>query len=117
MEPAGRTFYMYITEKSGVFNAMLRYDKFHSDKMQDAAKRFFYMTFSSQKVSRENCDNLIRSYRAFCEIYVLLVNNKTFGQPPSTEDGFEVSFQIFKAGTKAFERKKWRLNKKSIIHL
>ncbi len=43
LEPAGRTFYMYITEKSGVFNAMLRYDKFHSDKMQDAAKRFFYL--------------------------------------------------------------------------
>ena len=108
LEAMGRTFYKYATENPGIFNAMLWYNKFQSDETQDATKRFFsviYKIFSTLNISQKNCDHLIRTYRAFLEGYVLLVNNKAFGHPLSSEESFEISLQVLKAGTKTLERK------------
>ena len=108
LEAMGRTFYKYATENPGIFNAMLWYTKFQSDEMKDATKRIFsviYKIFSTLNISRENCDHLIRTYRAFLEGYVLLVNNEAFGHPLSIEDSFEISLQVLMTGTKAFELK------------
>ncbi len=108
LEAMGRTFYKYATENPGIFNAMLWYNKFQSDEMQDATKRIFsviYKIFSALNISQENCDHLIRTYRAFLEGYVLLVNNKAFGHPLSIENSFEISLQVLKAGTKILESK------------
>lgn len=109
LEAMGRTFYKYATENSGVFDAMLWYNKFQSDEMQDATKRIFsviYKIFSTLNISQENCDHLIRTYRAFLEGYILLVNNNAFGHPLSIEGSFEISLKVLKAGTKTLERKK-----------
>lgn len=109
LEAMGRTFYKYATENSGVFDAMLWYNKFQSDEMQDATKRIFsviYKIFSTLNISQENCDHLIRTYRAFLEGYILLVNNNAFGHPLLIEDSFEISLKVLKAGTKTLERKK-----------
>lgn len=109
LEAMGRAFYKYATENPGIFNTMLWYNKFQSDEMKDATKKFFsviYKIFSTLNISRENCDHLIRTYRAFLEGYVLLVNNNAFGHPLSVEESFEISLQVLKAGTKALERKK-----------
>ncbi len=109
LEAMGHTFYKYATENSGVFDAMLWYNKFQSDEMQDATKRIFsviYKIFSTLNISQENCDHLIRTYRAFLEGYILLVNNNAFGHPLSIEDSFEISLKVLKAGTKTLERKK-----------
>lgn len=108
LEAMGRTFYKYATENPGIFNAMLWYNKFQSDEMQAATKRIFsviYKIFSTLNISQENCDHLIRTYRAFLEGYALLVNNKAFGHPLSIEDSFEISLQVLMAGTKTLERK------------
>lgn len=107
LEAMGRTFYKYATENPGIFNAMLWYNKFQSDEMQAATKRIFsviYKIFSTLNISQVNCDHLIRTYRAFLEGYVLLVNNKAFGHPLSIEESFEISLQVLKAGTKTLER-------------
>lgn len=108
LEAMGRTFYKYATENPGVFDAMLWYNKFQSDEMQDATKRIFsviYKIFSTLNISQENCDHLIRTYRAFLEGYILLVNNNAFGHPLSIEDSFEISLKVLKAGTETLERK------------
>ena len=108
LESMGRTFYKYAIENPGIFNAMLWYNKFQSEEMQDATKRIFsviYKIFSTLNISQENCDHLIRTYRAFLEGYVLLVNNEAFGHPLPIEDSFEISLQVLIAGTKTFERK------------
>lgn len=108
LESMGRAFYKYSTENPGVFDAMLWYNKFQSDEMQDATKRIFsviYKIFSTLNISQENCDHLIRTYRAFLEGYILLVNNNAFGHPLSIEDSFEISLKVLKAGTKTLERK------------
>lgn len=108
LEAMGRTFYKYATENPGIFNAMLWYNKFQSEEMQDATKRIFsviYKIFSTLNISQENCDHLIRTYRAFLEGYILLVNNNAFGHPLSIEDSFEISLKVLKAGTKTLERK------------
>lgn len=108
LEAMGRAFYKYSTENPGVFDAMLWYNKFQSDEMQDATKRIFsviYKIFSTLNISQENCDHLIRTYRAFLEGYILLVNNNAFGHPLSIEDSFEISLKVLKAGTKTLERK------------
>jgi hypothetical protein len=84
------------------------HQRFTNDEMQDATKGFFsviYKIFSTLNISQKNCDHLIRTYRAFLEGYVLLVNNKAFGHPLSIEDSFEISLQVLKAGTKTLERK------------
>lgn len=108
LEAMGRTFYKYATENPGIFNAMLWYNKFQSDEMQDATKRIFsivYKIFSTLNISQENCDHLIRTYRAFLEGYALLVNNRAFGHPLSIEESFEISLQVLIAGTKTLEHK------------
>ena len=53
LEAMGRTFYKYATENPGIFNAMLWYNKFQSDEMQDATKGFFsviYKIFSTLNI-------------------------------------------------------------------
>lgn len=108
LEAMGRTFYKYATENPGIFNAMLWYNKFQSDETQNATRRIFsviYKIFSTLNISQENCDHLIRTYRAFLEGYILLVNNNAFGHPLSIEDSFEISLQVLIAGTKTFECK------------
>lgn len=108
LDAIGHAFYKYATENPGVFNAMLWYNKYRSDEMQNATKRMFsviYKIFSTLNISQENCDHLIRTYRAFLEGYALLVNNEAFGHPLSIKDSFDISLQVLMAGTKAFEGK------------
>ncbi len=92
---------VFLTQCSGTIS-------FKVKKCKTLQKEFFsviYKIFSTLNILQENCEHLIRTYRAFLEGYVLLVNNKAFGHPLSIEDSFEISLQVLIAGTKTFERK------------
>lgn len=108
LEAVCRSFYEYATENSGIFNAMLWYNKFQNDEADKATEKLFsliYRIFSSLNISKENCDHLIRTYRSFLEGFALLVNNRAFGNPVSIEESFQISLQVLIAGTKTFEGK------------
>jgi hypothetical protein len=109
LEAICRAFYKYATENSGVFNAMLWYNKFESEETQNATKEMFsliYKDFTMLNISKENCEHLIRTYRGFLEGFALLVNNHAFGNPISIEESFEISLRVLIAGTKALEEEK-----------
>ena len=77
-----RAFYGYATENPGVFNAMLWYNKYRDDETQRVTKRLFSTCFqitAALGISEENCNHLIRTFRAFLEGFCLLANNDSFG--------------------------------------
>ena len=101
-----RAFYKYATENPGVFSAMLWYNKYKSSEARDVTEGIFFICFkiaSSLHISEENCNHLIRTFRAFLEGFSLLVNNKAFGHPLEVEKSFNLSLKVLIAGMKELE--------------
>lgn len=103
-----RAFYTYATENPGVFSAMLWYNKYRDDEAQRVTERLFSTMFqitATLGISEENCNHLIRTFRAFLEGFCLLVNNHSFGHSLPVEDSFNLSLQVLIAGMKELEDK------------
>lgn len=101
-----RAFYEYATEHPGVFSAMLWYNKYQNDEALEVTKKLFSVCFkiaSSLNISEENCNHLIRTFRAFLEGFSLLVNNKAFGHSVSVQDSFDISMKVLMAGMRELE--------------
>lgn len=101
-----RAFYGYATENPGVFSAMLWYNKYQNEDARDVTERLFAICFkitSSLHISKENCNHLIRTFRAFLEGFSLLVNNKAFGHPAAVADSFDLSLKVLMAGMRELE--------------
>ena len=104
-----REFYRYATKNPGVFGAMLWYNKYDGEETKNATKKLFSVCFriaSSMRISEENCNHLLRTFRAFLEGFALLVNNKAFGHSVSVEESFELSMKVLMAGMKDLEEQK-----------
>lgn len=105
-EAVCRAFYRYATENPGVFGAMLWYNKYKNHEARDVTEGVFSVCFkitSSLHISEENCNHLIRTFRAFLEGFSLLVNNKAFGHPLEVEESFDLSLKVLIAGMKELE--------------
>lgn len=103
-----RAFYGYATENPGVFSAMLWYNKYRDDETQRVTERLFSTMFqitAALGISEENCNHLIRTFRAFLEGFCLLVNNSAFGHSLPVEDSFDLSLKVLTAGMKGLEVK------------
>lgn len=103
-----RAFYSYATKNPGVFSAMLWYNKYHDNETKEVTERLFSRCFqiaSALGISEDNCNHLIRTFRAFLEGYCLLVNKGSFGHEFSVEDSFNLSLQVLIAGMKELEGK------------
>ena len=103
-----RAFYAYATENPGVFSAMLWYNKYQDDDTKRVTQRLFSTMFqiaANLGISEENCNHLIRTFRAFLEGYCLLVNNHSFGHSLPVEDSFDLSLQVLMAGMKELEER------------
>lgn len=101
-------FYRYATENPGVFSAMLWYNKYQDGETRKVTERLFSVCFqitSTLGISEENCNHLIRTFRAFLEGYCLLVNNDAFGHELLVEDSFKLSLKVLIAGMKELEGK------------
>lgn len=101
-----RAFYGYATENPGVFSAMLWYNKYQNKDARDVTEGLFAICFkitSSLHISEENCNHLIRTFRAFLEGFSLLVNNKAFGHPAAVADSFDLSLKVLMAGMRELE--------------
>ena len=99
-------FYEYATANPGVFNAMLWYNKFENEEMKEATDGLFSIVFKiteSLRISEENTNHLIRTFRGFLEGFSLLVNNGAFGNPISLKESFELSVEVILAGMKTLE--------------
>jgi len=82
---------------------MLWYNKYKSDEARDVTEGIFSICSkiaSSLHISEDNCNHLIRTFRAFLEEFSLLVNNKAFGYPLEVEESFDISLKVLIAGMK-----------------
>ena len=107
-EAVCRAFYQYATENPGVFSAMLWYNKYQDKETQGVTEKLFSICFaitSSLNISEENCNHLIRTFRAFLEGFSLLVNNNAFGHSLSVEESFDLSLKVMIGGMKELEGK------------
>ncbi len=103
-----RAFYAYATENPGVFSAMLWYNKYRDQETMMVTRKVFSICSditASLGISDENCNHLIRTFRAFLEGFCLLVNNHSFGHALPVEDSFTLSLQVLIAGMKELEGK------------
>lgn len=103
-----RAFYRYATENPGVFSAMLWYNKYQDGEAQRTTEQLFSVCFqitSTLGISKDNCNHLIRTFRAFLEGYCLLVNHNAFGHELLIEDSFDLSLQVLISGMKELEGK------------
>ncbi|MCD7990282.1 MAG: WHG domain-containing protein [Clostridia bacterium] len=105
-EALGRGFYDYATENPGVFSAMLWYNKYQDHETMMVTGQIFSIcseAAASVGISEEDCNHLIRTFRAFLEGFSLLVNNKAFGHWLPVEDSFDFSLKLLIAGMKELE--------------
>lgn len=103
-----RAFYGYATENPGVFSAMLWYNKYRDQETTAATEKVFSICSeitASLGISGENCNHLIRTFRAFLEGFCLLANNDAFGHTLPVEDSFNLSLQVLIVGMKELEVK------------
>lgn len=99
-------FYDYAISNKGVFNAMLWYNKYDNEEMNNYTKKLFEVTFKILKplgISDTNINNIIRTLRGFLEGYSLLVNNNAFGNPIPIRESFDLSLEIIINGIKSLE--------------
>ena len=99
-------FYDYATNNTGVFMAMLWYNKYDSIEKDNATKRLFNILFKIMKtlnISDDNINHIIRTLRGFLEGFCLLVNNNAFGNPISMKESFDLSLKIIINGIKTLE--------------
>lgn len=104
-----RAFYEYATQNPGVFSAMLWYNKYRNGEAEKVTEKLFAICSkitSSLHISEENCNHLIRTFRAFLEGFSLLVNNGAFGHSLPVEDSFDLSLKVLIAGMKELEESK-----------
>ena len=103
-----RAFYRYATENPGVFSAMLWYNKYQNDEARRVTDGLFLICSkitASLNISEENCNHLLRTFRAFLEGFSLLVNNHAFGHALPAEDSFNLSLKVLIAGMKELEER------------
>ncbi|MCI6014641.1 MAG: hypothetical protein MRZ09_06625 [Coprobacillus sp.] len=99
-------FYDYAINNTGVFMAMLWYNKYDSIEKDNATKRLFNILFKIMKtlnISDDNINHIIRTLRGFLEGFCLLVNNNAFGNPISIKESFDLSLKIIINGIKTLE--------------
>lgn len=107
-EAISRAFYKYATENPGVFSAMLWYNMYQDEETLKVTEKLFticYKITSELNISEENCNHLIRTFRAFLEGFSLLVNNNAFGHSLSVDESFDLSLKVMIAGMKELEGK------------
>lgn len=101
-------FYEYAITNSGVFNLMLWYNQFESDKSTEIISESFAVLIrimSTLGISELNACHLIRTFRGFLQGFSQLVNHRAFGNPISVDDSFEISLNVIIEGMKSFEGK------------
>ena len=99
-------FYDYTTNNKGVFTAMLWYNKYENEELENATTKLFNMIFKIMKplnISDKNINHIIRTLRSFLEGFSLLVNNNAFGNPISIKESFDLSVEIIINGIKKLE--------------
>lgn len=109
LEALCHAFYVYAVQNSGIFNAMLWYNKYQNNVMPDSTERIFsivYKITSSLNIPKETCNHLIRTFHGFLEGFSLLVNNTALGNPSSIDDSFDLSLKVLIAGIKRLETNK-----------
>lgn len=101
-----RAYYGFAIENTGVFQAMLWYNKFRDDEIIEAETNLFSVFFritASLNISKENGIHMIRALRSFMDGFILWADGDTFGDQVPTEESFEVSLNILIAGMKQYE--------------
>ena len=99
-------FYDYAINNKGVFTAMLWYNKYESDDLDNATNRLFNIIFKVMRplnISDENINHIIRTLRGFLEGFSLLVNNNAFGNPASIKESFDLSLEVIINGIRTLE--------------
>ena len=99
-------FYEYSINNKGVFQAMLWYNKYENEKLENATNKLFNIIFKIMKplnLSDNNINHIIRTLRSFLEGFSLLVNNNAFGNPISIKESFNLSIEILINGIKSLE--------------
>lgn len=102
-------FYDYTTNNKGVFQAMLWYNKYKSDEMNNVTAKLFgilHKILEPLNISSDNVEHIIRTLRSFLEGFSLLVNNNAFGNPISIKESFDLSLDIIINGIKSLEEVK-----------
>lgn len=103
IEKMCRAFFDYSKENKGVFDAMLWYNKFSDERTMQATKKLFEKVediMSELNLPYETVQHLIRTLRSFLEGFSLLVNQKSFGNPVSIEESFDLSIKVIIEGIK-----------------
>ena len=104
-----RAFYRYATENPGVFSAMLWHNMYQDDETLSVTQRQFsrcYQITTALGISEENCNHMIRTFRAFLEGFCLLVNNHSFGcNLLPVEDSFNLALRVLIDEMKELEGK------------
>ena len=99
-------FFDYAVNNKGVFSAMLWYNKYENDEMNNATTKIFNLLYRILKpfnISKNNIEHIIRTLRSFLEGFSLLVNNNAFGSPISIKESFSLSLEIIISGIKSLE--------------
>ena len=99
-------FYDYATNNKGVFTAMLWYNKYESEELENVTTKLFNIIFKVMKslnITDDNINHIIRTLRGFLEGFALLVNNNAFGNPISIKESFDLSLEIIINGIKSLE--------------
>lgn len=103
LEAIGYTFYRYACANPGVFDAMVWYNRFQDQEMENVTQKLF-STISditrSLGWSDDYSSHIVRTFRAFLEGFSLLVNHRAFGHPVPLEESFQLSIKILIAGMK-----------------
>lgn len=105
MKNYARLFYEFAKKNSGVFEAMLWYNKYSRDELKNATEglyKFFFEQTGKMGISRKNANHLLRTFRAFLEGFILLESHNSFGNPVSVEESFEISLQVLIEGMNQF---------------
>lgn len=105
----GRRFYKFAIDNPGVFEAMLWYNKYSDDTLLSATEglyTFFFKQTDGLGIDREIANHLLRTYRAFLEGFIMLQIHKSFGNPISMDESFEISMNVLISGIEQFRNKK-----------
>lgn len=105
MKNYARLFYEFAKKNSGVFEAMLWYNKYGNDELKNATEglyEFFFKQTEKMGISEEYANHLLRTFRAFLEGFILLESHNSFGNPVSVEESFEISLQVLIEGMNQF---------------
>lgn len=97
--------YKYAMENTGIFEAMLWYNSYANEELKSATEglyRFFFAQTDKLGVEREKANHLMRTYRSLLEGFILHVIHKSFGNPASVEESFQISIDLFVNGLESY---------------